>query len=110
MASDIGLIFLSHRLTVPSFPSKTLDYFKTRLPVLAALDSYTDFGRILEEDARAGYAAIANDTKTLGTYLKNLAESEELRKELGRNGREYYESEFDVGRAKNIILNQFKEV
>src|SRR6185437_3489522 len=35
---DIGLVSLDERFTVPNFPSKTTDYFKVNLPILASLD------------------------------------------------------------------------
>lgn len=106
-ACDIGLIFLSHKLTVPSFPSKSLDYFKLSLPVLAGLDSFTDFGQTLEHDASAGFFAQADQTGELVRLLERLANDEALRQRLGANGRRFYEKEFDVERAKNAIVSNY---
>lgn len=104
-ACDIGLIFLSHKLSVPSFPSKSLDYFKLSLPVLAGLDAFTDFGPTLVKDADAGLFAQANDTPELARLLEVLVTDEALRSRLGANGRRFYEVEFNVERAKKIILS-----
>lgn len=104
-ACDIGLIFLSHKLTVPSFPSKSLDYFKLSLPVLAGLDSFTDFGPTLEHEANAGFFAQADQTCQLVQLLENLVNDEALRLRLGANGRQFYEAEFDVELAKNKIVS-----
>ena len=106
-ACDIGLVFLSHKLTVPSFPSKSLDYFKLGLPVLAGLDRFTDFGPILEDKAQAGYFAVADETDKLAGLLARLAGDEALRKRRGQNGRVFYEQEFDVDRARDLILSKF---
>lgn len=104
-ACDIGLIFLSHKLTVPSFPSKSLDYFKLSLPILAGLDSFTDFGPTLTNVARAGFYARADQTDELAGMLTRLVEDADLRSQLGENGRKYYEVEFDVDRATDKILS-----
>jgi glycosyltransferase involved in cell wall biosynthesis len=104
-ACDIGLIFLSHKLSVPSFPSKSLDYFKLSLPVLAGLDSYTDFGPTLTGEARAGFFAQSNQTAELARLLEVLVTDEALRNSLGANGRQFYEVEFNVERAKDTILS-----
>lgn len=104
-ACDIGLIFLSHKLTVPSFPSKSLDYFKLSLPILAGLDSFTDFGPTLTDVARAGFYARADQTDDLAGMLKCLVEDPLLRSQLGESGRKYYEVEFDVDRVRDKILS-----
>lgn len=104
-ACDIGLIFLSNKLTVPSFPSKSLDYFKLSLPILAGLDSFTDFGAMLVEDAKAGFYAQSNDTLSLVNLLTKLVEDGDLRDRLGASGRKFYEAEFDVEDAKKTILS-----
>ena len=49
---DIGLINLNRNFTVPNIPSKTLDYFEARIPILAAIDPATDYGRLLDEAGR----------------------------------------------------------
>jgi len=101
---DIGLIFLSHKLTVPSFPSKSLDYFRASLPILAGIDEFTDFGAILEHEIGAGFAESANETGKLLHHLIKLAANPDLRNKLGSNGRKYYEERLDVHAAKNTIL------
>lgn len=105
---DFGIIALSAKLSVPSFPSKSLDYFGASLPVVAALDGSTDFGDILENEIKAGFSAVATDYVRLGEIVRNLLVNEELRVTMGVNGRNYYEEFFDVESAKNSILGSFK--
>lgn len=104
-ACDVGLISLSKKLTVPSFPSKSLDYFKVSLPVLASLDSVTDFGDILENQICAGFAVVAGDVTNLKNKLDLLVEDAELCKALGANGRRYYEKNLSVENARSIIIS-----
>jgi len=105
--ADIGLIFLSHKLSVPSFPSKSLDYFRSSLPILAGVDGFTDFKQILEQKAKAGYAFISNDKKSLCDALQSMIEDNELRVDLGRNGRMFYEEHFNVDVVRDKILKSF---
>lgn len=105
-ACDVGLIFLSHKLSVPSFPSKSLDYFKLSLPILAGLDPFTDFGPTLTNVARAGFYAQADRTDELAGMLKRLVDDSDLRAQLGQSGRMYYEVEFDVDRVRDTILSE----
>ena len=104
-ACDVGLISLSKKLTVPSFPSKSLDYFKVSLPVLASLDSVTDFGGILENKICAGFAVVAGDVINLKNKLDLLVEDAELCTALGANGRRYYEKYLSVENARSIIIS-----
>ena len=104
-ACDVGLISLSKKLTVPSFPSKSLDYFKVSLPVLASLDPVTDFGDILENKICAGFAVVAGDVAKLKDKLDLLINDAELCKALGANGRQYYEKYLSVENARSIIIS-----
>lgn len=46
---DVGLIFLHPDFTIPNFPSRLLSYLEMKMPVIAATDSATDIGNIIEE-------------------------------------------------------------
>ncbi|MDH4554965.1 glycosyltransferase family 4 protein [Pseudomonas sp. BN417] len=100
---DVGLISLSRRLSVPSFPSKSIDYFKVALPVLASLDSVTDFGTILQDEIKAGFSVVAGNTALMSEKLKALVSDADLRKKMGSLGRLYYEKHLSVENARNKI-------
>lgn len=51
---DVGIVSLAGQHAVPSFPSKSIDYLKVGLPILASIDRYTEFGSILINDMKAG--------------------------------------------------------
>lgn len=103
---DVGLINLDRRFTIPNIPSKTTGYFKAGLPILASIDSNTDYGRILDE-ANAGLWSVTGD---LESYKKNLLffyDNPEITKQMGRNGREYLSSHWTVEKTFHIIMGHF---
>lgn len=103
-ASDIGLVSLSPDHQVPSFPSKSIDYLKVGLPILASLDTCTDFGAVLEHDMKAGTWVEAGDIDALTAAFYQLRDKREHLAELGRNGRAYYEETMNVSVAYNKIF------
>lgn len=106
---DIGLVSLDERFTVPNYPSKTTDYLKLGLPILASLDncSYEDYGKDLEEIG-AGIRVKARDRRELVNSCLKLYNDKELWKKMSKNGREYYEKELGVEKAYNTIMQKIK--
>lgn len=107
-ACDIGIVSLDEKFTVPNFPSKTTDYFKLSLPVLASLDktAISDYGYFLEKEAKAGIVGQAGNVEDLYHKLMVLYQNKELRNELGSNGRKYYEEYLGVDIAYQTIMNK----
>lgn len=103
-ASDLGLISLAPSHQVPSFPSKSIDYLKVGLPILASLDTCTDFGRVLVEDMQAGLWVEAGDIDAFTASLYSLRSDDEQLAFYGRNGRSYYEKTMNVSVAYNKIF------
>lgn len=105
---DIGLVSLDERFTVPNFPSKTTDYFKLSLPILASLDrcSAEDYGNFLQNKVKGGLFAEAGNTEELYNQFMKLYNDESLRKTLGNNGRKYYEEYLGVDKAYKTIMNE----
>lgn len=110
-ACDIGLVSLDERFTVPNFPSKTTDYFKLSLPILASLDrcSAEDYGKFLEKEVQGGIYAEAGNTEGLYKKFLILYKNEDLRKQLGSNGRKYYEEYLGVDKAYRTIMDVLKK-
>ena len=110
VACDIGIVSLDERFTVPNFPSKTTDYFKLSLPILASLDncSIDDYGKFIIEEAKAGVVARAGNIDDLYNKFIELYKSPSLREKLGKNGRSYYENNLGVENAYKIIMEEFK--
>lgn len=92
--SDVGMIFLDYRFTIPNFPSRLLSYLKEALPVLVCTDEATDMGRIAEENGFGLYAR-SNSVKEFREKLLLLKEAS-LRRKLGENGRRFLEENYSV--------------
>jgi len=105
---DIGLIFLDKRFTIPNFPSRVLSYFEYGLPVLAATDINTDFGKMII-DAKAGFWVQAGDAEDFMKKLDILIKDNDLRYRMGKLGREYLERNFHVGISTDILEKHFKK-
>lgn len=110
--ADIGLVSLDQRFTVPNFPSKTTDYFKFGIPVLASLDdcSSRDYGHFLTEITNGGLFARAGNVNDLLYVYMELYSNASLRKELGTNGRRFYETELGSMNAFKKIRDSFNSL
>ena len=108
---DLGLVSLDERFTIPNFPSKTADYFKLQLPILASLDSCAalDYGHFLTDIAKGGICALAGDSEELFSCYLELYSNSDLRRTLGENGRKFYEQELDVAKACKKICRHFEK-
>lgn len=100
---DVGLIFLDKRFTIPNFPSRLLSYLEMKMPVLAATDSSTDIGDIIE-DAGCGFKVMAGNHKEMQEKIERLLEMDmEI---LGENAYQLLLNEYTVDRSYEII-NKF---
>ena len=104
---DIGIVSLDPRFTVPNFPSKTIDYLKLGLPILAAVDkcAFSDHGKLLENDMKAGLCCESTDMQKYKENLLELFINKNLYIELSLNGRNYYENFFNVENNYKILKN-----
>jgi len=105
--ADIGLISLSEKFTIPNIPSKTLSYFNAKIPVLAAIDANTDYGKLLE-DSGAGLWSVTGDLETYKRNFEILYNSTELRNKMGENGYVYLLKHLTVEIACETIVNKTK--
>lgn len=103
---DIGLVNLNRNFTIPNFPSKTLAYFEAGIPVLASIDKNTDHGKFLEA-AKAGYWSVTGDIDTYRQNFERLLNNKELRKEFGKNGRNFLEKNLTVEKTYSTIIKHF---
>lgn len=90
LAANVGLVFNSGLVTVPTYPSKSIDYFRASLPIISAVEVATDYGEILENEIQAGFSSSALNVEAVIRNIEKLTESEELMKKLGENGYRYF--------------------
>jgi glycosyltransferase involved in cell wall biosynthesis len=105
---DLGLIVTVPNVSIPSFPSKVIDYFVCSKPVLACVEKTTDFGDVIENNAKAGVYADAGsviDIYEKVVYLESLKNTGELG-DLGNNGRSYFLKKMEVNAVLDLILKE----
>lgn len=102
-ACDIGLVCTVADVDVPSFPSKTIDYLRAKLPIVAAVEETTDYGRFLEERG-VGIAVRADDPRALAEAIKRISDDVALSTRLAQAASPCLDV-FDVRRAVARILD-----
>lgn len=100
--SDVGLITLDPRFTIPNYPSRILSYMDYAKPVLAATDTVTDMKELIEE-ADCGEWVCSADKEAFYKKIKELSADKEKRCRQGENGRSYMKEHFTVDRCVEIL-------
>jgi len=108
--TDIGLVFLDYRFTIPNIPSRTLSYFEYGIPIMAATDKNTDYKAIIVNDAKAGLWSESNNIEEFKKQFDILLDDEEFRKQLGKNGRKYLENNWTVEKSVYILESAYKKL
>lgn len=108
MAScDVGLIFLDCRFTIPNFPSRLLSYMEAKMPVLAATDTSTDVGTVIEQGG-FGYWCESSDVNKF-TDLMNKIKNKDNCSHMGECAYQYLIDNYSVTRAYDIIMAHFQD-
>ena len=89
---------------VPTFPSKTLDYLRAGVPVVASVEATTDYGAFVEERG-FGVAEVAGDPVRLLGGIARVLESPDARRAMVAAGRRTLTDIFDVNRAALALLD-----
>lgn len=103
--SDVGLISLNEKFTIPNIPSKTLSYFNAKIPILAAVDANTDYGKMLEESG-AGLWSVTGNTSKYKQNFDTLYNNPELRTKMGENGYSYLIKHLTPDKTYKRIMNE----
>ncbi len=107
--SDVGMIFLDKRFTIPNFPSRLLTYMEVKKPVLLATDVNTDIGEIAT-DNEFGLWAKSGDLARFNHNLLKLVKNKDEINRLGKNGYNYYIDNYTSVNSYNIIMSHFSNV
>lgn len=101
--SDIGLIFLDHRFTIPNYPSRLTNLLNAGKPVLVASDKNTDIGKEIEEWG----VGFWNQSDNIDAFISNankLINSENL-DIYSQNAYKIFEKEFKIEKNIDELLN-----
>lgn len=99
--SDVGLIFLDHRFTIPNYPSRLLNYLESKLPIICATDVNTDIGKIAEENGY-GYWCESVKTEDFTALVDKILSSD--RNNMGENGYKFLKENYLVEQTYNAIM------
>ncbi|WP_397451916.1 glycosyltransferase family 4 protein [Pseudomonas sp. NA-150] len=108
-SADIGLVFNSGAAEVPTFPSKSIDYLRAGVPILAYVEDASDFGVFLETRMRAGWSASPRNEQQLFQRFREVAlmKADELLAR-GANGQQYYLQHMTVEIAAKQISSTYE--
>ncbi len=105
--SDVGIVLLNYKFTIPNFPARTLSYLAKGIPILAATDMVTDVRNLVEEDAKCGLWCASNDKQAFCEAVKKFCEMEACElEEKGQNGYKYLKENYTVEKSYEIICTK----
>ena len=105
--SDVGMIFLDSRFSIPNFPSRILSYMECKLPLLIATDDASDLGDIAKKN-EFGIWSESNDINHFNKNLDFYINNSENRKQMGINAYNFLTKNYHVSRSYDTIMKHFK--
>lgn len=104
-ACDIGLACTVAGVDSSSFPSKTIDYLRAGLPIVAAVEKASDYRKFLRR-WNIGISIPAGDAVALFQAVTRVIDDHELNANIARSARACLEEVFDVKSAVNRIMDE----
>jgi glycosyltransferase involved in cell wall biosynthesis len=101
---DVGLIYLHPDFSIPNFPSRLLSYLEMKMPVIAATDSNTDIGDIIEM-AKCGFKVLSGDTKKMNQVITELIDNNKI-EIMGNHAWSLLHSNYVVDFSYQLITNK----
>ena len=102
-ASDVGMIFLDHRFTIPNFPSRILGYMSAKIPILAVTNKATDVGKVIEEND-FGWWCKSKSLREFDMKIKRILSTD--RKLMGVKGYKYLENKYHISICYKQIIEK----
>jgi glycosyltransferase involved in cell wall biosynthesis len=106
-ACDVALVATTDGVRVPAFPSKTIDYLRAGLPVVASVDEATDYGEFVEEHG-FGFAVRAGDSAGMVEAICRIVSAPALAHDMRAAGRATLSNVYDVKNAARHLLADFE--
>ncbi len=102
---DVGMIFLHKDFTIPNFPSRLLSYLEMKIPVIAATDSNTDIGSILEKN-NCGFSVISGDIIGIKNAIAAICSDAMAYNKMCENAWNLLQRDYLVSHTYNLIKNK----
>jgi glycosyltransferase involved in cell wall biosynthesis len=94
-ACDVGLVATVEGVSSHTFPSKTLDYLRVSIPIVAAVEpGNIDYLNLIDDHRLGGHAQF--DAVEFGHAVMTIAADTDLKKDLATRSRDCLRSMFDV--------------
>ncbi|MEG0636076.1 MAG: glycosyltransferase family 4 protein [Pseudomonas sp.] len=106
-ACDVALVCTVRDVDVPSFPSKTIDYLRLGLPIVASVEKSTDYGAFLMENG-VGISVEAGQPKQVLAEIQQLLSCDNTLRDMKQRGPECFSQHFEVGRVASQIIEQVR--
>lgn len=107
--SDVGMILLDSRFTIPNFPSRLLSYLQNGLPIFCAVDIATDIGRIAEKEG-FGLSCLHGDLNGAVNKIEWMISNKHTLKNMGYRGYIYLKDKYSSELVYSKILEDIKYV
>ena len=107
-ACDFGIVCTVAGVESSSFPSKTIDYLRAGLPIVAAVEQDSDYREFLRR-WNIGISIPAGDATALFAAVIRMADDLEMNANITRNARACLEEVFDVGPAVKRVLDAIQQ-
>jgi len=106
--SDVGLIFLDPRFTIPNYPSRLLSYLEYKMPIIAATDAVSDIGQIAEKN-QYGFFAHNGDLQQFNQQMEKFISDKSQISTMGENGYQFLTENYTVDKSYQIIMHHFEK-
>lgn len=105
--SDIGMIFLDERFTIPNYPSRLTSYLSLGKPVIASVDDCTDISSEIEKN-NVGFSSNSKNTDLLIDNINKLTTNVDLYKNLSENAKSFFNREFKIEDNVDRMINEIR--
>jgi len=103
-ACDVGMLATVPGVSSHSFPTKSMDYLRAGLPVVAAVEPGSDFARMIT-DHNVGASVVLGDATAMHEAIMALSSDPAARAEIQRSARAFLEDELDVGHCYRRLID-----
>jgi glycosyltransferase involved in cell wall biosynthesis len=107
--SDVGIITLHDKFTIPNIPSKTVSYMAMGKPIIAAVDRATDYNLLIKE-VRCGLCSPMGNVEAFIGNIKAMKGNTEMLVQMGNAGKNYYQAHLRTSTAYQTIVSRINEV
>jgi glycosyltransferase involved in cell wall biosynthesis len=101
--SDVGLVFLDAKFTIPNFPSRILPYMENEKPLAFTTDKTTDVGLIAEQNG-FGWTSYSGTVSSFLEMIDKIKKSD--LQSMGKKARRFLETNYTASLCYQIIMNR----